>query len=425
MRLGPRSEVEAEIVNRPESTGAVRRTFWLVAFMWGAYFLNYCDRQAVFAMFPVLKQDLAMTDQQLGLTGALFLWVYGFGCPLAGQLADRFSKRWLVVLSLVIWSLVTVATGLATTAWMLLALRAAMGISESLYMPAAIALTANATAPRMRSRAVSLLTTAQIAGTVGGAWFGGWMAQRGQWREAFFLLGGLGMLYAIPYFMFLRRLNEDAGVETKRSGAKLSVIELIRVPTFRILCITFPVFVFGLWMLYSWLPHFLHEKFSLGLSQAAFTATAYMQTATLVGLFGGGVLADRLFLRTEASRLWLMMASLIMCAPCLYAIGNSDTLTVTRISLTAFGLFSGLLMGNVFPAAFEVVPADTRASAVGLLNFFGAVLSGFAPLIVGTWKLTIGIERMLSYTACAYIVAAALLAYAIHSLFRFDYERVH
>lgn len=412
-------------MNPPEATRTARRALWLVAFMWGAYFLNYCDRQAVFAMFAVLKEDLAMTDQQLGLTGALFLWVYGFGCPLAGQLADRFSKRLLVVLSLVIWSLVTVATGLATTAWMLLAMRAAMGISESLYMPAAIALTANATAPRLRSRAVAMLTTAQIAGTVGGAWFGGWMAERGQWRIAFFALGGVGVLYAIPYFLFLRQLNENAEVETKRSGSRLAVLELIRVPTFGILCVTFPVFVFGLWMLYSWLPNFLYEKFALDLSQSAFAATAYLQSATLVGLFGGGVLADYFFRWSKAARLWLMLASLALCAPCLYWIGYSETLVATRISMTAFGLFSGLLMGNVFPASFEVVPADTRASAVGLLNFFGAVLSGFAPLIVGTWKTTIGIERMLGYTAWAYAAAAILLLYAIQFLFKADYERVH
>ncbi len=191
------------------------------------------------------------------------------------------------------------------------------------------------------------------------------------------------------------------------------------------LCLIFPVFVFGLWMLYSWLPNFLLEQFSLGLSHAAFTATAYMRGATLVGLFFGGVLADRLFMWTKASRLWLMVASLALCAPCLYWIGNSETLAATRYSLIAFGVFSGLLMGNVFPAAFEVVPADTRASAVGLLNFFAAILSGFAPLVVGTWKMTIGMERMLSYTAWAYAGAAILLICTIRFLFPRDYERVH
>jgi MFS family permease len=131
-------------------------------------------------MFPALKAELGLTDTQLGLTGSIFLWVYGIGCPIAGQLADRFSKRWLVVLSLAVWSAVTFATGLVGTAFALLALRAAMGVSEALYMPAAISLTANAHAPERRSRAIALLTTAQIFGTVGGAWFGGWMAPAGQ-----------------------------------------------------------------------------------------------------------------------------------------------------------------------------------------------------------------------------------------------------
>ena len=86
-------------------------TAFLVAWMWVAYFLNYCDRQAVFAMFKVLKTDLSMSETQLGLTGALFLWVYGIGCPIAGFLADRFSKKMLIIGSLIVWSLVTIATG--------------------------------------------------------------------------------------------------------------------------------------------------------------------------------------------------------------------------------------------------------------------------------------------------------------------------
>src|SRR5688500_17295124 len=93
------------------SAPPARQAALLVAFMWAAYFLNYCDRQAVFAMFPVLRTDLGLTDTQLGLTGSIFLWVYGIGCPIAGQMADKFSKRLLVVLSLATWSVVTVATG--------------------------------------------------------------------------------------------------------------------------------------------------------------------------------------------------------------------------------------------------------------------------------------------------------------------------
>ena len=412
-------------MNRVDRLDTSRQASLLVAFMWVAYFLNYCDRQAISAMFPVLKSDLGMTDFQLGLTGTIFLWVYGCGCPIAGQLADKFSKRQLVVLSLAVWSVVTVATGLATSAVMLLALRAAMGISESLYMPAAVALTANAHPPEKRSRAIALLTTAQIAGTVGGSWFGGWMAQRGQWREAFFVLGGIGLLYAVPYFLFLRTVGKMTDSEVPKNRERLALAEVIRVPTFLMLCVVFPAFLFALWMIYSWLPNFLFEKFELKLADAAFTATVFLQTATLVGLLFGGILADKLYARTKAARLYLLLVSLLLCAPCLYAIGNSDTLNATRVAASAFGLFAGFFMGNIFPAAFEVVPADTRASAVGVLNFFGALVSGLAPLLVGIWKKTIGVDQWLCFAALIYVAAAVVLIVGIQLLFQRDYERVH
>ena len=430
----------------------------LLGFMWFAYFLNYCDRQAVFAMFPSFKSDLGMTDQQLGLTGAYFLWVYALGCPVAGIIGDRVSKRILVVLSLIIWSLVTAATGLARSGSELLWLRAAMGISESLFMPTAIALTANAFAPSLRSRTIAILTTAQIAGTVVGSWFGGWMADLGAWRTAFFALGGVGLVYAFPYFAFLRTLkgegagtapnsfampsplgkngrarllpslrrNGSAGAspsqvtEEPKVGAWDCLFAIVTVPTYQILCVVFPVFVFGLWLLYGWLPTFLHDKFELGQSDAAFNATLYLQGSTAVGLLGGGWIADKLLRVTKASRFYLMLASLVLCAPCLHAIGACETLVQVRWAAMAFGLFSGLLMGNIFASAFEVISSQYRATAVGVLNLCGGLVSGFATLFGGLWKSTLGIDRLLSLTGAAYFGAGLLLLFGILVLFPHD-----
>ncbi len=413
------------------SRGVKPQALFLLAFMWGAYFLNYCDRQAVFSMFPALKADLNMSDQQLGLTGTIFLWIYALGCPIAGQLGDRFSKRKLVVMSLIIWSIVTIATGFANSASTMLSLRGVMGISESLFMPTAIALTANAFSPALRSRAIAVLTTAQIAGTVAGSWFGGWMADLGHWRDAFFILGAVGLVYAVPYFLFLLQVREvpvsadtaqPAAVDNPAgSSQRLAILSLINVPTFLVLCIVFPVFVFGLWLLYGWLPTFLHDKFSLNQSAAAFNATLFLQGSTAVGLLGGGFLADHLYQFTKASRLWLLTTSLIFCAPCLHFLGNSDTLMMTRIAAAAFGLFSGLLIGNIFPAAFEVVPEDTRASAVGVLNLCGGLMSGFATLFGGLWKSTLGIDRLLTITAVGYSLAGVLLIVGIKLLFPRDF----
>lgn len=399
-----------------------KQAWALVGFMWVAYFLNYCDRQVVSSLFPVLKTDLGFTDEQKGLTSSIFLWVYGIGCPIAGYLGDRYSKRGLVVWSLVLWSLVTAATGLSTSVFMLLTLRAAMGLSEALFMPAAVALTAAGHPAARRSRAVAAVTTAQIVGSISGSWFGGWMGDRGEWRTAFFALGVVGLVYMIPYRAFLRGLPTTEPNERKQSTSPPTAA-LLGIPTFAILCVVFPIFVFGIWLIYSWFPTFLGEKFSLNMEGSAFNATFYLQGAQLVGILGGGILADRFYRRTPAARFWLLAAGVGLSAPGLYAIGACETLGGVRAAAVCFGLASGLFMGNIFPAAFEVVRSESRSSAVGMLNLFGAVISGFAPWLGGLWKESLGIDGLMTATACAYVVAGLTLVGTIAATFAADHAR--
>ena len=99
-------------------------------------------------------------------------------------------------------------------------------------------------------------------------------------------------------------------------------------------------------------------------------------------------------------------------------------LTATRIAAGAFGLMSGLFMGNIFPAAFEVVPTSSRASAVGVLNLCGGMVSGFAMLFGGLWKQSLGIDRLMGFTACGFVVAGLLLLAGLGRLFDTDRAKV-
>jgi predicted MFS family arabinose efflux permease len=392
--------------------------------MWVAYFLNYTDRQVVFSIFPVLKSELQFTDMQLGLTGSIFLWVYSLCSPIAGQIGDRYSKRSLVVISLVLWSLVTALTGVANSAGTLLFLRGLIGISESLFMPAALALTVSAHSPRTRSRALAVLATAQLAGVVMGGWFGGFMAENFQWRTAFYLLGFVGILYALPYRSFLSRTSENSAVETKRSTGGLAVATLVRIPSYLFICFVFAAFNFVLWLLYTWLPTFFFEKFSLSLADAGFTATVYLQSATFVGLLAGGTLADWLYTHTKAARFWIICFGLFLVAPCVHLIGYCDSLALAKLAAVGCGLGCGFAIANLVASSYEVVPADTRASAAGCLNFV-AFIAGFAALLGGTLKQTVGIAGMMSYGALVCIAAALVLILCIKFTFQKDYDRVH
>jgi MFS transporter, Spinster family, sphingosine-1-phosphate transporter len=409
-----------------EQEAALNRKAWLlVGFTWVAFCLNYSDRQVIFSIFPLLKSELRFTDAQLGLTSSVFLWVYGLCSPIAGQIGDRFSKRWLVALSLLLWSGVTALTGLSHSVGMVLTCRALTGVTESLFVPAAVALLANAHRPENRSRAFALYGTGQLAGIVVGGWYGGFVAQEFQWRLAFYSLGLAGILYCFPYFRFLKSFSEEAHVETRKSGAALAVTELARIPTYLVLCVVSGVFNLTLWLLYTWLPDFLYEKFSLSLAGAGYTATVYLQTASLVGTLAGGALADYLYRRTKAARFWLTAIGLLLSAPCVHLIGNSDSLLFTKLAAIAFGLVGGLALANLYISSFDVVPADTRASAVAFMNLAGYLTSGVAPLVAGVWKQTIGIHRMMSYTSLLLVAAALLLFAATRFLVPSDYRRVH
>jgi len=155
------------------------------------------------------------------------------------------------------------------------------------------------------------------------------------------------------------------------------------------------------------------------------TATVYLQTVTLLGLLLGGVSADKLYGRTKAARSWLVCLGLFLAAPCMHLIANAESLSFTKLAAVRLGIGSGVFMANIVVSAFEVVPSDTRASAVGGLNLIGAFVSGFAALLGGMSKGTLGIHGLMTYGAVACLGAAVLLAMGIRIYFQKDCDRVH
>ena len=396
------------------------RSAWiLVGLMWIAYFLNYTDRQVVFSIFPILESELRFTPTQLGLTGSVFLWIYALCNPLAGMLGDRLPRRTLIVSSLVAWSGITALTGASTSAVMLLACRGLMGVAEALFFPSALTLTAHAHGPQTRSRAVALFSTAQILGIVMGGWYGGWMGERREWRWAFYSLGIAGMLYAIPYYFLLRRSSEPPA-PPRRDESKVS---LVRIPSYLLLCTVFPSFTFVLWLLYAWLPDFFYNRFSLSLGEAGFASTAFLQGGTVAGLVVGGVLADRLHGRVRAARFWLVAAGLLLCAPGVLVVANSGSLPVAKIAAAGFGVGCGLAVSNFFPSCFEVVPRSAHATAVGFLNLLGGLVSGFAPLLAGLVKKSVGIPALMTLAGAICLLAAGVLVAGMRRWFLADAVR--
>ncbi|MFN7923040.1 MAG: MFS transporter [Bryobacteraceae bacterium] len=402
---------------------APRDPAWLlIGFLWVCYALNHADRQVVYTLFPALQKEFGYSNQVLGLTGALFLWIYGLCSPVAGVLGDRWPRPKLVVGSLAIWSFFTVLSGISPNGMFLLACRALLGVSESMFFPAAAALIAAAHGPESRSKAMAIFATSQMAGVATGGSLSGFVAEHFHWRASFWILGAFGIAFAVPLWLFLSRLPEKIR-QGESSGAMSAAgfLSLFRIPTLLVVTTFVAIATFALFLVYTWLPTFLGDKFHLGMSRAGFEASVYPQIGTLSGLFVGGSLADHFYPKRHSARYWIVLVAFVSAGPFLYMVGAAPTLAITRVAVMGFGFFAGFVSANQVAAAYDVVPRALRASTIGLLNFLGAGMSGFAPYLGGWARDTVGVDRLMAFTAGLYGVGAVVLVYGILRHFERDH----
>ncbi len=170
---------------------------WIVvALLWVVALLNYMDRQMLSTMKPSMQADIPelQSAANFGYLMAIFLWIYGFMSPLSGMIADKVNRKWLIVGSLFVWSAVTFAMGYASTFNQLYWLRAVMGVSEALYIPAGLSLIADYHSSKTRSLAVGIHMTGLYMGQALGG-FGATIADTFSWQQAFHSFGIIGIVY--------------------------------------------------------------------------------------------------------------------------------------------------------------------------------------------------------------------------------------
>lgn len=405
------------------STPAKYSSPWLVvAFLWVAFFINYVDRLAVFSIYPVLKRDLLLSNAQLGLVGTVFIWTYSLCMPFTGRLADVFRRERIVVASIVLWSLATLGTGLSHSALPFLLWRACVGLTEALYVPAALGLIAALHPAATRSRALAAHSTAQYIGILGGGWYGGWTADHVGWRWGFAALAVVGVVYALYLSKALR--GPEPGPMERVSRRNARSLEVFESRCYVALCLAFFMFCLMLWMLYAWLPDFLYERFHLSMSQSGLAATLYLQVSSAVGVACGGVLGDHAVKTVRGARFYATAAGAILSAPFAYLAFSSGSLLSLKIFACAFGLTGGLLMSNQFAASYDVTPERNYGFAAGALNMVGGLAGGAGILAAGLWKASIGIAHLMFWCSVATVVSGCVLAWVTTAFFRRERTRV-
>jgi MFS family permease len=403
----------------PDHGGVTARLAWAtVAFLWFAYLLNYLDRQVVFSIFPVLRSDLGFSNTQLGLVGTLFLWVYSLCMPLTGRLADVVRRDRLVIASLVLWSLATLGTALSGSAPAFLFWRAVMGVTESLYVPAALASIAILHTGATRSKALAIHSAAQFAGSVAGGWYGGWAADHIGWRPGFALLAFAGTAYALVLWRVFRGMPH---LGTQRARQPARPADIFKSPCFWTLALAFFAFCTMLWMLNAWFPSFIYERYHLSMTQSGLTATVYLQISCMAGVLAGGVLADWLVQRIRSGRFLIAVVGLAACAPFAFLSLAAGSLTIAKLSAAAFGFFAGVFVANTFAASYDVISTQNYGLATGILHLTGGLAGGAAILTAGLLKASLGMAPLMKWQAIASAAGAVLLLFVV--LMRFASDR--
>ena len=386
----------------------VFRAWSVVGLLFPVAMLNYLDRQMLATMGLSISADFAELQgasgaENFGRLMSIFLWIYAFCSPLSGLIADRVNRKWLIVLSLGVWSAVTLAMGQVHDYQTLYWLRATMGMSEAFYIPAGLSLIADYHRGATRSLAIGIHMSAIYLGqALGGV--GGWVAQDISWRVAFGSCGIIGVGYAIVLAFFLQEKNNrhEVAVSSDRGGSILPVKTFSGVHWlgFILLLLCFCLPSLPGWAIKNWLPTMLQDRFLLDQKSSGLYATLTTASSGFLGVLLGGKVSDMLAKRHVRGRTWTSAAGLLLTVPALAGIGFAPTLPLVVVCAAFYGLGFGMFDTNNMPILCQLVPSRFRATGYGLMNFFGIAAGAFLTPLLGRLK-DHGVPLATGFAFCA------------------------
>lgn len=395
---------------------------WIVVgLLWVVALLNYMDRQMLSTMREAMQIDIAELESAVnfGRLMAIFLWIYGCISPFAGAIADRISRKWLIIGSLTVWSGVTLAMGFCTTYNQIYVLRALMGISEALYIPAGLSLIADYFTGSSRSLAVGIHMTGLYLGqAVGG--FGATIAAAFSWQQTFLCFGIAGVAYAALLAIMLEdRRNEksECGPDAAEPPAKEPVWKSFALIfsniSFWTILFFFAASSLPGWSTKNWLPTLFAESLGIPMSQAGPLSTITIAVSSFFGVLIGGSLSDNWVRKNIRGRIYTSAIGLAMMIPALVFIGLGNGLVSAIGAGVCFGVGYGMFDTNNMPILCQFVSSRHRATAYGIMNMTGVFFGALITQVLGRWadngNLGLGFALMAAALGIALLLQLTVL----------------
>lgn len=394
----------------------------IVGLLWVVAMLNYLDRQMLSTMRPSMQADIheLQSATNFGYVMGIFLWVYGFMSPVSGIIADKLNRKWIIVGSLFVWSSVTYGMGYATTFNQVYWLRAIMGISEALYIPAGVSLIADFHNEKTRSLAIGIHMTGLYVGQALGG-FGATVAAAFSWHATFHSFGIIGLIYSVVLIIFLKEKKDKNNINALELD-KMLIKE--KVPVFKGLALLFSNIAFWIilfyfavpslpgWATKNWLPTLFAQKLNIPMSQAGPLSTITIAASSFLGVIFGGILSDRWVQINIRGRIYTSAIGLTLTIPSLLLIGFGHSLFNIIGAAICFGVGYGMFDANNMPILCQFVPQKLRATAYGMMNMAGVFFGAFITDLLGSSSDAGNLGR-----SFAMLGAVVLLAVIIQLIF--------
>src|SRR5690625_1987931 len=326
----------------------------LVGLLWGVGLLNYLDRQMLATMQPAMAIDIKdlQSATKFGMLMGVFLWIYGFMSPVAGIIADKVNRKWLIVGSLFVWSGVTYGMGYATTYHQLYVLRAIMGVSEALYLPTGLALITDFHREKTRSLAIGIHMTGLYLGSALGG-FGATVAAAYTWHITFHTFGLIGMGYALILILFLHEYKGHSGAISGATGTQQKkppflkgLAVLFTNTAFWVILFYFAVPSLPGWATKNWLPTLFSRNLDMPMATAGPLSTITLAASSFVGVIFGGWLSDKWVQKNLRGRVYTGAIGLSLMIPGLLFLGFGHNIVALMGAGICFGIGFGIFDAN-------------------------------------------------------------------------------
>lgn len=398
--------------------------------LWMAYLLNQADRQVFNTVLPAIRDALSLTDTSIGLIATIFNLCYAMMVPLGGWAGDKFSRKWVVTIAILFWSVATMFTGLATGVIMLILLRSvATGGGEAFFGPANYSLLGQYH-KETRARAMSIHQTAYYVGVILAGWLAGYIADRLGWEYSFIIFGAVGIIWGAIMIFRLKDKEKEApqASETEVATEKVGIFDgfktVFTTPTALMLTIGFSGLIFVITGFMTWVPAFLQEEFGQNQAAAGFNSMFYTYVAAFIGVLLAGSLSDKFAAKSHKARMLLQAFGLVVGAVFLFIMGQSKILWVLYLSFAGWGFFRAFFDANTYTVLYDVTPSRLHASCSSAMITTGFAVGALAPVVLGAMKESLGsLSATFPVLGVIWVVCGILMAIVSFTSYQKDYDK--